>query len=376
MIVNYKNAYIYTKEFRFEKGAFSVEKGKFTKILEKETNEACDLNGKYVIPGLIDVHTHGNSGYDFSDGSYEGLLIMCRYYAQHGITSVAPTSLTVPYDQLSAAYKTAKLVHEENEKGLAKIRGINMEGPFFSVKKKGAQNAINIRLPDYDVFLKLNEDSGNLIKIVDIAPELEGSIEFIKKVSRSVTVSIAHTDCSYEEAAAAFQAGATQLTHMFNAMPSIHHRQPGPIIAAIENRNVMAEIICDGHHIHPAIIRFAFQMFGAQRMIIVSDSLRCCGMPDGKFDIGGQEAYISNGVAKLADGTLAGSMTNVYECLKNVISFGIKKEDAVRAVTYNPALQLGCLDEVGSIEDGKAADFLILDENFDLESVFIDGEQI
>lgn len=374
--MNFRNAYIYTKNYCFEQGNFSIEQGKFARVLENAAGDAYDLEGKYVIPGLIDIHTHGNSGFDFSDGSYEGLKTMCRYYAKHGITSFAPTSLTVPYDQISAAYKTAKLVHEENEKGLAKIRGINMEGPFFSVKKKGAQNVENIRLPDCDAFMKLNEDSGNLIKIIDIAPELEGALEFIEKVSPSATVSVAHTDCTYEEAAAAFQAGATQLTHMFNAMPSIHHRQPGPIIAAMENGNVMTELICDGHHIHPAIIRFAFQTFGAQRMIIVSDSLRCCGMPDGKFDIGGQEAYISNGVAKLADGTLAGSMTNVYECLKNVISFGIRKEDAVRAATYNPARQLGCLDEVGSIENGKAADFLVLDEDFNLESVFIDGEMI
>lgn len=375
-MVSYKNAMIYTESFRFEKGCFSVDDGRFVNVLGAETEDAIDLQGRLVFPGLIDIHTHGNSGSDFSDGSYEGLVKACRYYAEHGISSVAPTSLTVSYEELGRAFAAAKRVREENAKGLAHIRGINMEGPFFSKKKKGAQNAANLRLPDYEAFIQLNEISGNLVRIIDIAPELSGSVEFIKKASKITTVSIAHTDCTYDEAKAAIDAGATHITHMFNAMPGINHRMPGPIIAALENENVLAEIIGDGHHIHPAIIRFAFKCFGAERMILVSDSLRCCGMPDGEFNLGGLKAFIENGVAKLEDGTLAGSMTNVYECMKNAVSFGISKEDAIRAVTYNPAKQLGALDAIGSIADGKNADFIIADEELNLEQVFIDGALI
>lgn len=375
-MVCYKNAMIYTESFRFEKGCFSVDNGKFVNVLGAEADDAVDLNGRLVFPGLIDVHTHGNSGSDFCDGSYEGLRKACRYYAENGITSFAPTSLTVPYEELAQAFAVARRINDENAKGLARIRGINMEGPFFSEKKKGAQNAANLRLPDYEAFLELNKISGNLIKIVDIAPELSGSVEFIEDASRTVTVSIAHTDCTYDEAKTAINAGATHITHLFNAMPGINHRMPGPIIAALENKNITAEIICDGHHIHPAIIRFAFNSFGAERMILVSDSLRCCGMPDGEFNLGGLRAFIKDGVATLSDGTLAGSMTNVYECMKNAVSFGIRREDAIRAVTYNPAKQLGCLDSVGSIADGKDADFIISDKDLNLEQVYIDGELI
>jgi len=375
-MLTYKNAMIYTESFRFERGCFSVENGRFANVLGEETADATDLGGRLVFPGLIDVHTHGNSGSDFCDGSYEGLKKACRYYAEKGVTSFAPTSLTVSYDELSRAFSVAKRVKEENAKGLAHIRGINMEGPFFSEKKKGAQNAANLRLPDFDAFLELYKTSGELIKIVDIAPELEGSVEFIEKASRLAAVSIAHTDCSYEDARAAIAAGASHMTHLFNAMPAINHRKPGPIIAALESENVFAEIIGDGHHIHPAVIRFAFRMFGAERMILVSDSLRCCGMPDGEFDLGGLKAQIVNGVAKLADGTLAGSMTNVYECMKNAVSFGISLEDALRAASYNPAKQLGCLDEVGSIANGKCADFIIADSSLEPEQIFIDGERI
>ena len=375
-MTSFKNGNIYTEEFHFVRGNLSIENGKFVNVLGHASNDAIDLKGKKIIPGLIDIHTHGNSGYDFSEVTYEGLKESSRYYARNGITSFAPTSLTVPFEQLQNAYRIARQVHEDNEEGLSHIRGINMEGPFFNPNRKGAQNAAHLQLPNYEAFKKLNDASGDLIKIVDIAPELDGSMEFIKKVSKQITVSVAHTDCTYEDALKAFDSGASQLTHLFNAMPGIHHRKPGPIIAAYEKNNVMLEIIGDGHHIHPAIIRFAFKIFGAERMILVSDSLRCCGMPDGTFNLGGLTAYISNGVAKLDDGTLAGSMTNLYECLKRVIAFGISEEDAIRAATYNPAKQLDCLSETGSIRDGKNADFLILSESLDLESVYIDGKKI
>lgn len=374
--MNFKNAMIYTADFQFKKGAFSVEDGRFVNVLGEAAPDAVDLEGSYVIPGLIDVHTHGNSGYDFSDGSYEDLKIMCRYNAVNGVTSWAPTTLTLPYEQLAAAYAVARRVVDENPEGCAAVRGVHMEGPFFALAKKGAQNADYLREPDYEAFVKLNEDCGGLIKIADIAPELPGAAEYIEKVSKICTVSIAHTDATYEQAAEGVGAGVTHLTHLYNAMNSLHHRKPGPIAACAESDKVSAELISDGLHVHPAMVRFAFHVFGPERMVLVSDSLRCCGMEDGELELGGQKAYLSGGVARLADGTIAGSATNVYECMLRAISFGIPKEDAVRAATYNPARQIGCLDQVGSIENGKQADFVICDEDLNRKQVWLAGKKL
>ncbi len=372
----YKNAWIYTENFRFEKGCFAVDNGVFTEVFGREAENARDLEGAWVIPGLIDVHTHGNSGADFSDGDEEGLLRMLRYYAENGITSCAPTSLTLPYETLARAFATARKYADERPDDAAAVRGINMEGPFFNEKKKGAQNAAYLRLPDYEAFRELNEGCGGLVRIVDVAPELEGALDFIRKASRDCTVSIAHTDTDYEHARAGIEAGATQLTHLFNAMPGIHHRKPGPIVAAAEDERVSAELIGDGLHVDPACVRFAFRVFGPERIVLISDSLRCCGMPDGEIDMGGQKAWLKNGVARLEDGTIAGSATNVFECMQRIISFGIPKEDAIRSATWNAARQLGCLDRVGSIADGKQADFVICDEELKRLEVRIAGKKI
>ena len=374
--MQYRNAMIYTSRFRFERGAFSVENGRFAHVLEEAAPDAVGLDGAYVIPGLIDAHTHGNSGFDFSDGSDEGMYVMAKYMASVGITSFAPTSLTLPYEQLAAAYATAVRLVEKAPGDAAVVRGIHMEGPFFSMKKKGAQNGEYLRNPDYESFRVLNSGCGNLIKIVDVAPELPGAADFISKASRDCTVSLAHTDTGYEDAIRGIDAGATHITHLYNGMNPIHHRSPGLIAAGAESEQVSAELISDGLHVHPAAVRLAFRMFGASRMVLVSDSLRCCGMPDGELELGGQKAYLSGGVARLADGTLAGSATNVYACMLRAVSFGIPREDAIRAATWNPARQLGCLKEVGSIENGKQADFIICDAELNRKEVYLAGRRL
>ena len=310
----YKNARIYGADFRFHTGAFEVKNGKFGTIFPSDVpKDAVDLGGATVIPGLVEVHSHGNSNCDFSDGDYEGLKTIAAYYASVGVTSFAPTSMTLPYEQLEKAFGNARRLVDEAPQGLSVLRGIQMEGPYFSYKKRGAQNADYLKEPDFEGFMKLQEACGGLIRIVDLAPEIPGAIEFIRKAKDVCTVSIAHTDCSYDEAKAAFDAGATQLTHLFNAMPGIHHRNPGVIPAAVENRNVRAELICDGLHVHPASVRLAFSMFGEERMILVSDSGRCCGLPDGsEFELGGQRAWLRDGIARLADGTIACSAINSF----------------------------------------------------------------
>lgn len=372
--MHFKNAMIYTENFCFEHGAFSVEDGKFINVLGAPQEDAVDLQGAYVIPGLIDVHNHGNSGADFSDGDDNGLRKMAAYLAQNGVTSFAPASMTLPYDTLEQAFASARRFVDAKAEGMAVLRGIQMEGPFFSEKKKGAQNGAYLRNPDFEAFRALNDGCGGLVKIVDVAPELEGSAEFIRKASEICTVSIAHTDADYEEARAGVAAGVTHLTHLYNAMPAIHHRKPGVIAAAAEAEQVSAEIISDGQHVHPASVRLAFRIFGAARMVLISDALRCCGMPDGEYELGGQQVFLRGGVARLADGTIAGSATNLYDCMLRAVSFGIQREDAIRAATYNPARQLGCLDAVGSIRDGKVADFIICDAELRRKSVYIAGK--
>lgn len=373
----YKNARIFASDFQFHTGAFEVVDGRFGAVLPAFVPAgAVDLNGATVIPGLIDVHNHGNSGADFSDGDDEGLRKMARYLAKNGITSFAPASMTLPYEVLEKAFATARRLADEQPEGHARLLGIQMEGPYFSEKKKGAQNGEYLKNPDFEGFKKLYDGCSGLIRIADVAPELPGAEAFIRQASKLCTVSVAHTDSDYEHGKMAFSAGATHLTHLYNAMPGIHHRKPGVIPAAVENPRVRAELICDGLHVHPASVRLAFAMFGGSRMILISDALRCCGMPDGEYELGGQPVFLAGGVARLADGTLAGSATNLYDCMVNAISFGIPESDAIRAATYNPACAIGAEREVGTIRTGRRADFIVCRADFSGRQVYLGGQKL
>ncbi len=371
----YKNAMIFQGQ-TFIHGSFRVEDGRFTEIRsDVPAEDGVDLEGAHVIPGLIDVHNHGNSGADFSDGDYDGLVKMARFLAGKGVTSFAPANMTLPYEVLDKAFATAVRLHREQPAGCSRLMGIEMEGPFFCEKKKGAQNGAYLRDPDFDAFKQLYDHCDGLIRIVDLAPELPGSVAFTEKASKLCTVSVAHTDANYEEAKAVFEAGATHLTHLYNAMPSIHHRKPGVIGAASENENVTAELICDGQHVHPSAIRMAFRLFPG-RICLISDALRCTGMPDGKYEFGGQDMFLKDNIGRLADGTIAGSVADLYTCMRNVVSYGISQEEAIRAATIVPARQLHRETEIGSIEVGKLADFVVCDADLERKAVYIGGVRL
>ena len=369
----FKNANLFL-DGQFQHGSFRVANGKFAEILtDAPAEDGADLQGQYVIPGLVDVHTHGNSGADFSDGDYDGLVRMARYLAANGVTSFAPASMTLPYDVLETAYKTAVRLRNAQPSGCARLMGIQMEGPFFSERKKGAQNAAYLRNPDFDAFKHLYDVSEGLICIADVAPELPGAVDFTMQAAKLCTVSIAHTDCTYDEAAAVFDAGARHLTHLYNAMPGIHHRQPSPIGAASERENVIAELICDGHHVHPSAVRMAFRLFPG-RICLISDALRCCGMPDGQYTLGGQDVWLHDGAAHLEDGTFAGSAANLYECMRKAVEFGSPKEQAILSATLIPAREIGQENEIGSIAVGKLADFIVCDGRLNRKAVYLGGK--
>lgn len=372
--MRYENGWIFA-DGRFVRGGFSVENGRFAHVLEDVPGPAEDLDGALVIPGLVDIHVHGCAGADFSDGDYAGLVRMARYLARRGVTSFAPASMTLPYDALDKAFHAAARLRREGLADGARLMGIQMEGPFLSREKRGSQNPAYLRLPDWDRFLRLYDAAEGLLRIVDVAPELPGAVEFTSHASEKCRVSVAHTAVGYDQAAAVFDAGATHLTHLFNAMSGIHHRHPGPIGAASERENVTAELICDGIHVHPSAVRMAFRLFPG-RICLISDALRCCGMADGSYSLGGQEILLSGGVARLTGGAIAGSAADLYQCMRRAVSFGIPREQAVWAATALPARVIGRESETGAIADGRAADFVICGGELEPEAVYLGGKRL
>ena len=325
-----------------------------------------DAAGGYVIPGLVDIHTHGAVGEDFSDGKSEGLQPLADYYAAHGVTSYLATTMTLKEEVLTPAMHA---IRDFRPSGGAKCAGIHLEGPFLSYAKRGAQAAENLHKPDAALFHRLNEASGGQVKLVTVACEEEGALPFIQEVSRTCAVSLGHTTADYDTAMAGFQAGASHATHLYNGMPSFLHRAPGVIGAAFD-AGASVELICDGLHIHPAVIRATYQLFG-EKLNLISDSLRCAGMPDGDYELGGQPIVVKGGKATLLDGTLAGSSISMLDAVRNVVRFGLPLEAAVYAATTAPALAAKL--DVGVIEAGRAADLLVLDKDLNLKAVFVDG---
>lgn len=338
--------------------------------------ERLDAAGCYVIPGLIDLHFHGSAGADISDGDLDGLHRMGAYEASRGVTAMCPATMTLPEDVLTGDARAAAAYEPAADESA--LVGINMEGPYISPSKVGAQNPDYVRAADAEEFRRLQEAAGGLFKLVDVAPEEPGADAFIEALGGEVRISIAHTSTDYDTAAHAFELGARHLTHLYNAMPGMHHRTPGPIPAAVERDDVTAEIIADGVHIHPSMVRLAFTMFGDDRMILISDTLRAAGLADGVYDLGGQDVTVHGPVATIANGALAGSVSDLMRCLTVAVrEMGIPLESAVKAATVNPARALGIDGERGSLEPGKIADAVVLDaETLDIRAVVLRGARI
>ena len=351
--------------------------GTITAIGKIEGPADLDAQGGYVIPGLVDIHTHGAMGEDFSDGKPEGLQPLADYYAAHGVTSYLATTMTLKEEVLTPAMHA---IRDFAPKGGAKCAGVHLEGPFLSYAKRGAQAAENLHKPDPALFHRLNEASGGQVKLVTVAPEQPGSLEFIKAAREmGIHVSVGHTVADYSTAKAAFEAGADHATHLFNAMPPLAHRDPGVIGAAYEFPHVKPELICDGIHIHPAVVRLTFDLFGKERMIIISDSLRATGMPDGEYPFGGQMIEVHGNRATILGHpeTLAGSVTSLMGCLRQAVSFGIPLADAVRACTYNPARSIGIDGRAGTLDVGKEASIVLLDQkDLSIKAIIFKGQRV
>lgn len=337
--------------------------------------DTLDVSGCYVIPGLIDVHFHGAMGHDFCDASDEGISAIAAYEASRGVTSICPTTMTLPEERLAPI--VASVAAHEAAAGEAGIVGINMEGPYIAPDKVGAQNPAYVRSASIEEFGRLQQQAKGLIKLVDVAPEQPGNLEFIRQMSHDVRVSVAHTCTGYDDACAAFDAGARHMTHLFNAMPALHHREPGPIAAGAERNDVTAEIIADGVHIHPAMVRLAFALFGDDRMILISDSLRACGLGDGEYELGGQQFFVKGNRATIANGSLAGSVSDVMACMRTAVrTMGIPLTSAVKAATVNPARALGLDGKLGAIAPGYQADAVVLDRDLNIKHVVLRGKAI
>lgn len=333
-----------------------------------------DGRGCFAVPGLIDIHFHGCMGVDFCNGTEAAIEKMAEYEAVNGVTAICPATMTLSEEEIGRVCDAAKAY--SNKKG-AILCGINMEGPFISREKKGAQNEAYIHHPDTEVFKRLQARAGGLIRLVDIAPETECAMDFIQAVKDEVCVSVAHTTADYDIAKKAFELGARHVTHLYNAMPPFSHRAPGVIGAACDAPEVRAELICDGVHIHPSVVRTTFKMFGDDRIVMISDSMEATGMADGQYQLGGQAVKVVGSLATLADGTIAGSATNLMDCVRQaVLKMGIPLESAIKCASVNPAKAIGVYEQYGSLEPGKIANIVLLDEQLNLAAVILKGEKI
>ena len=409
-----RNALVYTDDHRFEKRDLRTVGKRIAgseadriagspeaplKENRAAAEEVIDAEGLYALPGLVDIHLHGAAGFDLFDADPVSIRRIAEFEAENGITAFCPAAMTCGEEKLKEILDAAAEYRRTAETA-ASLLGVRLEGPFLSPKKAGAQDPKYIRRGDTAFFREIQERCGGMIRVLDTAPEEPGNLEMIRELSKEVRISVAHTAADYDTAVEAFRAGARQLTHLYNAMPGIHHRAPGPVIAALDlnagaaasqdqNAGVSAELIADGIHIHPAMVRFTFRNFGPGNMILISDSMRACGLPAGQYELGGQAvtvleepADVSGSTKKKAvltdhPETLAGSVATLYDCLRcAVLEMGIPLPDAVRAASENPARALGVYGDYGTLSAGAFADINLVDKDLNIRAVILKGKKI
>lgn len=375
-----KGGSIFTEEGKFQKGSIVIEQGAIKKLDFSGGNQTVeekvlDATGMYVLPGLVDIHLHGCAGVDFCDATRDSFATIENYQVRNGITSVFPATMTVSAEELGNILEVSAKYLKNDSIGV--LGGITMEGPFISEGKKGAQNAKYILQPNIAFFREMQDKSKGFIKQVALAPEEEGAMEFIEALCGETIISLAHSEADYETAFKAFKKGVNHVTHLFNGMRPFYHREPGIVGAAFDNANVYVEMICDGVHLHPATVRAMFRLFGAERICMISDSMRATGMCDGTYSLGGQKVIKKGNLATLEEGTIAGSVCNLYQCLKKVVKeMGIPLKDAILSCTKTPAKSLGMDGKCGIIKEGRNADLLILDEELNIKYVIKNGEMV
>lgn len=367
-----KNGLVFTESGTFEPLHISTKDDLITgvyevSIEEKEEDWIFDATDCYVIPGLTDVHFHGCNGHDFCEGNKEAFDVITSFELTQGVTSVCPATMTLPFETLSDICKNAAAYRKAQKAGTgredaADLIGIHMEGPFLNVRKKGAQNEAYMQEPSAEKLRSWQQDAEGLIRLVSLAPEVPGALSCIRECKEEFRFSVAHTEADYDTAMEAFASGADHATHLYNAMPPFTHRAPGVIGAAFDSPDTFVELICDGVHIAPAVVRATFRLFGDDRVILISDSMEAAGMPDGQYSLGGLEVNVKGKLATLADGTIAGSATPLYQCMLTAVSMGIPLESAVKAATINPCRSIGMDAEYGSIKENKKAHFLVLNK--------------
>ena len=325
MIIKNINTFI---NGEFTKTDITIENDIITSLSENTNKGIYDYENLYAIPGLVDIHTHGCAGYDFSSANPDDINIMRKYYLSNGITSIMPTTVALSNENIVKAVNNIKSA-KETAVG-AEIRGINLEGPYLSPSKCGAHDSSLLKEPDIDFIESLGDD----IKVVHVAPEYTKAFDFIEKFKGKV--SIAHTSCDYKTAKKAIELGADHITHIFNAMNGLHHREPG-VIGAFFDTDAVAELICDSIHIADPLLRMMFNSYG-DRIAIISDSMAATGLSDGVYKLGNLDVYVKDCVATLENGTLAGSAMNIYQMMKNLITVGIEKEKAILHLMENISL--------------------------------------
>ena len=374
--------YVYAKQIVIDdqvidKAYLTIEDGKFGPILMEEPQDAPikDYSNSIVAPGLVDTHIHGYKSHDVMDNDFEGIKVISEGLLSCGVTSWLPTTLTSSAELLNDVCET--IGNHYQEVTGAKIRGIFLEGPFFTEKYKGAQNPKYMSDPSVDKLAKWHELSQGLVNKIAIAPERKGVKEFIEFAkSKGVYTALAHSDATYEEAAAAVDAGANIFVHIYNGMSGLHHRKPGMVGAALSLDKVFAEMICDGHHVHPAAARVVTRARGPKETVLITDCMRAGGMGEGQSRLGEFEVVVKDGTARLKDtGNLAGSILELKQGVKNVVDWGlVSPAEALRMASLTPAQSVGIESVCGRIAPGYEADFIVVSDQLELEATYLDGE--